>query len=95
MGRNEPLGPLARQQPPDVTDLGVKPAAPPPAAPSCHENRRRVLVDMDDEDEVQIDIQPPRKCDKPKAQTVASPRNSSGDCAPLGSSLLNSLRQWK
>jgi ATP-dependent Clp protease ATP-binding subunit ClpA len=31
----------------------------------------RLTVDIDDKDEVQLDIQPPRKSDKPKAETVA------------------------
>jgi len=31
----------------------------------------RLTVDLDDKDEVQLDIQPPRKSDKPKAETTA------------------------
>ncbi len=30
----------------------------------------RLTVDIDDKDEVQLDIQPPRKSDKPKAETA-------------------------
>ena len=32
----------------------------------------RLTVDLDDKGEVQLDIQPPKKSDKPKAETTAA-----------------------